>query len=46
LAVLAREAGIPAVVCPEATRLFRDGEMVHVDGTAGRVEIVTPRTPV
>jgi phosphohistidine swiveling domain-containing protein len=46
LAVLAREAGIPAVVCPEATRLFRDGEKVHVDGTAGRVEIVTPRTPV
>jgi pyruvate,water dikinase len=45
LAVLAREAGIPAVVCPEATRLFRDGEMVHVDGTAGRVEVVTPRTP-
>jgi phosphohistidine swiveling domain-containing protein len=46
LAVLAREVGIPAVVCPEATRLFRNGDMVHVDGTAGRVEIVTPRTPV
>jgi phosphohistidine swiveling domain-containing protein len=46
LAVLAREAGIPAVVYPEATRLFRDGEFVQIDGTAGRVEVVTPRTPV
>jgi phosphohistidine swiveling domain-containing protein len=45
LAVLAREAGIPAVVCPDATRQFRAGEVLQVDGTAGRVEPVTPRTP-
>jgi pyruvate,water dikinase len=45
LAVLAREAGIPAVVCPDATRLYRAGELVQVDGTAGRIERVTPRKP-
>jgi len=45
LAVLARESGVPAVVCPDATRHFRPGEIVRVDGTAGRVEAVIPRTP-
>ena len=45
LAVLAREAGLPAVVCQEATGLFRDGDVVRVNGTTGRVEVVTPRTP-
>ncbi len=36
-AVVARELGLPAVVLPEATRLFRDGEVVHVDGCRGWV---------
>jgi phosphohistidine swiveling domain-containing protein len=42
LAVLAREAGIPAAVCPEALRMFRNGEVVDVDGTMG---LVSRRTP-
>jgi pyruvate,water dikinase len=36
--VVAREYGIPAVVCvPSATRLLRDGERVRVDGDHGWV---------
>jgi len=34
-AVVAREMGLPAVVLPEATRLFSEGESVHVDGSRG-----------
>jgi pyruvate,water dikinase len=37
-AVVAREMGLPAVVVPEATRTFHDGEIVRVDGDHGRVE--------
>jgi pyruvate,water dikinase len=37
-ATLAREFGIPAVVgVPDATRLLHDGQVVTVDGAAGRV---------
>lgn len=37
-AVVAREYGIPAVVCvKDATRLLRDGEMIEVDGATGEV---------
>ena len=36
-AVVAREMGVPAVTLPGATRLFRDGEIVTVDGALGRV---------
>ena len=36
-AVVARELGLPAVVLPDATRLFRDGEEIHVDGCRGWV---------
>ncbi|MBL9188830.1 MAG: hypothetical protein JNK23_15205 [Opitutaceae bacterium] len=36
-AVVAREMGVPAVTLPGATRLFRDGETVTVDGAHGRV---------
>ncbi|HZA36735.1 MAG TPA: PEP/pyruvate-binding domain-containing protein [Vicinamibacterales bacterium] len=40
-AIVAREYGIPAVVgTGSATTLLRDGQMVCVDGAAGRVEIV------
>ena len=34
-AVVAREMGIPAVVCDGATRLLEDGETVTVDGNHG-----------
>ncbi len=37
-AVVAREMGLPAVVLPEATRLFRDGDRLCVDGRRGLVE--------
>ena len=33
-AVVAREMGLPAVVLPEATRMFADGEAIRVDGRA------------
>jgi len=40
-AIVAREYGIPAVVgTGSATTQLRDGQMVRVDGAAGRVEIV------
>jgi phosphohistidine swiveling domain-containing protein len=40
-AVVAREYGIPAVLrIPGATRVFRTGQMLRVDGAAGTVEIV------
>ena len=36
-AVVAREMGLPAVVLPDATRLFADGEEIRVDGRHGAV---------
>lgn len=33
----AREAGIPALVLPQATRLLRDGETVLLDGSSGMI---------
>jgi rifampicin phosphotransferase len=40
-AIIAREHGIPAVVATvRATREIRDGQIVSVDGTTGRVEPV------
>jgi pyruvate,water dikinase len=36
-AVVAREMGLPAVVLPEATRLFQDGEQINVNGNQGWV---------
>ena len=37
-AIIAREYGIPAVVATgNATRLLKDGDVVTVDGTTGRV---------
>ena len=39
--IIAREYGIPAVVnVGPATRIIRTGQMLHVDGTRGRVQIV------
>jgi len=40
-AIVARELGIPAVVnCGDATVRLKTGDRVHVDGTAGAVEIL------
>jgi pyruvate,water dikinase len=40
-AVVARECGIPAVLqIDDATKLFRDGDLLRVDGTVGVVEVV------
>ena len=36
-AVVAREMGLPAVVLPDATRLFLEGEVLRVDGRNGSV---------
>jgi pyruvate,water dikinase len=36
-AIVARDFGIPAVACPNATRLVKAGSVVRVDGNAGRV---------
>jgi pyruvate,water dikinase len=37
-AIVSRELGIPGVVgCRDATRVLRDGELVTVDGSGGRV---------
>ena len=39
--IIAREYGIPAVVnVGPATQIIRTGQMLHVDGTRGRVQIV------
>ncbi len=43
-AIVAREYGLPAVVgVPRATERIRDGQVVTVDGGAGRVELEAPR---
>ena len=39
-AIVARDFGIPAVVCPHATRLIQDGAMVQVDGNHGRITVI------
>jgi pyruvate,water dikinase len=36
-AIVARDFGIPAVCCPNATRLVKPAALVRVDGNAGRV---------
>ena len=41
-AVIAREYGLPAVVCVEhATQLIKDGQRIRVNGTDGYVEILS-----
>jgi phosphohistidine swiveling domain-containing protein len=39
-AVVAREMGLPAAVIPNATRCFRTGEYLEIDGNRGRVRRV------
>ncbi|MBM4143724.1 MAG: hypothetical protein FJ225_09080 [Lentisphaerae bacterium] len=39
-AIVARDFGIPAVVCPDATRRIKDGSRLRVDGNRGLVSVV------
>jgi len=39
----AREAGIPAVALPDATRLIADGAPLWLDGSSGQVTLATQR---
>ena len=39
-AIVARDFGIPAVVCPDATRRIPDGAAVRVDGSRGRISLL------
>ncbi len=39
-AIVARDFGIPAVACPSATKLLKDGDTVRVDGNQGNVVIL------
>jgi pyruvate,water dikinase len=36
-AIVARDFGIPAVVCPHATSVLKDGEKIRVDGNHGKI---------
>lgn len=44
-AVVAREMGLPAVVLPDATRLFKNGDDIIVDGRRGSVRLASDETP-
>ncbi len=39
-AIVARDFGIPALVCPDATRRIPDRTMIRVDGNRGRITFV------
>jgi len=39
-AIVARDFGIPAVVCPGATRAIADGQTIRVDGNRGRITFI------
>ena len=39
-AIVARDFGIPAVVCPDATRRIKDGARLRVDGNRGIVSVL------
>jgi len=41
-AIVARDFGIPAVVCPAATRRIPHGATVRVDGNGGTITILAP----
>ncbi len=40
-AIVARDFGIPAVVCPGATTSIKDGDRLRVDGNSGRITKIT-----
>lgn len=40
-AIVARELGLPCVTCTvDGTRRLRTGDLVHLDGDAGRIEVI------
>jgi pyruvate,water dikinase len=39
-AIVARDFGIPAVVCPGATQIIADGQTICVDGNCGRITLL------
>jgi pyruvate,water dikinase len=39
-AIVARDFGIPAVVCPHATSRIRDGAQIRIDGNRGTIQIL------
>jgi len=39
-AITARDFGLPAVACPDATGILEDGARIRVDGDRGRVTII------
>jgi len=39
-AIVARDFGIPAVVCPHATRLLRTGDHIRIDGGSGKITVI------
>ena len=39
-AITARDFGIPAVACPDATRIINDGARIRVDGDSGYVSVL------
>jgi len=43
-AVVAREMGLPAVVLADATRIFRNGEQIEIDGNNGWVGRARPQS--
>ncbi len=43
-AIVARDFGLPAVVCPDATRLIKNGDRLRLDGNSGRIAILPPQS--
>ncbi|MEX0652579.1 MAG: PEP/pyruvate-binding domain-containing protein [Phycisphaeraceae bacterium] len=43
-AIVARDFGIPAIVCPNATRLIHSGDELRVDGNTGRITVTRRET--
>ena len=41
-AIVARDFGIPAVVCPHATAFLHSGERIRVDGNNGKITRIEP----
>lgn len=43
-AIVARDFGIPAVVCPDATRLLPGGAAIRIDGNRGTISVLDEAT--
>ncbi len=39
-AIVARDFGLPAVVCPDATRLIKEGQRIALDGNNGKIALL------